>query len=251
MGYPLRSEVVYPACRATFILPSWKRGKRKKALATTSAFFIEHARTDFIQWELVCCDRRTVSDKRCGFLFHGSVKERAKTRTNFATNFAKNEIYPGQAASVFFSGKVRLRTGICQSSGISGLYLLPVADLLKSDRDCWKQPAAWAHKIVSSLMNYTCMGALTCLTGLFNWYDSSKLLDERQIKESGGCWQSLLPLPAFSARESEGGSASRVEVVLITWVHLPRLTLVSDWLTLVTDWHKLFECRLPFILCVS
>ena len=57
------------------------------------------------------------------------------------------------------------------------------------------------------------MGVLTCLTGLSrqrNWYDSSKLLDERQIKESGGRWQSLLPLPAFSARENEGGSASRV-----------------------------------------
>ena len=29
-------------------------------------------------------------------------------------------------------------------------------------------------------------------------------------KESEGRWQSLLPLPAFSAGESEGGSASRV-----------------------------------------
>ena len=68
------------------------------------------------------------------------------------------------------------------------------------------------HKIVSNLTNYTWVGVLTCLTGLSrqrNWYDSSKLLDERQIKESGGRWQSLLPLPAFSAGESEGGSASR------------------------------------------
>ena len=31
------------------------------------------------------------------------------------------------------------------------------------DRDCWKQPAAWAHKTVSNLMNYTCVGVLTCL----------------------------------------------------------------------------------------
>ena len=38
------------------------------------------------------------------------------------------------------------------------------------------------------------------------------ILDERQIKERRGCWQSLLPLPAFSAAagESEGGSTSRV-----------------------------------------
>ena len=50
-------------------------------------------------------------------------------------NFAKNEIYLGQVASVF-SGKVRLKTSICRSSGISGLYLQPVTDLLKSDCDC-------------------------------------------------------------------------------------------------------------------
>ena len=59
------------------------------------------------------------------------------------------------------------------------------------------------HKIVSNLTNYTCADVLTCLTGLSrqrNWYDSSKLLDERQIKESGGRWQSLLPLPAFQGR---------------------------------------------------
>ena len=57
----------------------------------TSTFFIEHARTDLIPWELFCFDRRTVSDnKRCGFLFHSSAKERAKTRTNFETNFTKD-----------------------------------------------------------------------------------------------------------------------------------------------------------------
>ena len=100
-----------------------------------------------------------------GFLFHSSAKEHAKTRKQFETNFAKNEISPGQAASVF-SCKVRSKTGICRSSGISGLYLQPVMDLSKSDCDCWKQPAAWVHKIVSNLTNYTCVGALTCLAGL-------------------------------------------------------------------------------------
>ena len=79
---------------------------------------------------------RTVSDnKHCGFVFHSSAKECAKIRTNFEMNFAKNEIYLGQVASVF-SGKVRLKTSICRSSGISGLYLQPVTDLFKSDSDC-------------------------------------------------------------------------------------------------------------------
>ena len=40
---------------------------------------------------------------------------------------------------------------------------------------CWKQPAAWAHKIVNNLTNYTCVvRVLTCITGLSrqrNWYD--------------------------------------------------------------------------------
>ena len=42
-------------------------------------------------------------------------------------------------------------------------------------------------------------------------------------KESGARWQSLLPLPAFSAGESEGGSASRVtrrEVCVRFWLNL-------------------------------
>ena len=105
----------YPACRATFTLPSWKRRKRKKALPTTS----------------------TTIAVSCFTALRKSVQ---KTTTNFETNFAKNEIYPGQAASVF-----------------SGY-----------------QPAAWAHKIVSNLTNYTCVGVLTCLTGLSrqrNWHD--------------------------------------------------------------------------------
>ena len=62
-------------------------------------------------------------------------------------------------------------------------------------------------------MNYTCIGVLICVNGLLrqrNWYDSSKLLDEQQIKETGGRWQRLLPLPMFSAEENEDGSASRV-----------------------------------------
>ena len=99
-------------------------------------FFVEHAGTDFTPWELFCFDMRTVSDnKHCGFVFHSSAKECAKTRTNFEMKFAKNEIYLGQVASVF-SGKVRLKTSVCRSSGISGLYLQPVTDLLKSDCDC-------------------------------------------------------------------------------------------------------------------
>ena len=65
--------------------------------------------------------------------------------------------------------------------------------------------------------NYTCVGVLTCIneavkeTGMTH-PSSWIILDERQIKERRGCWQSLLPLPAFSAAagESEGGSASRV-----------------------------------------
>ena len=38
----------------------------------------------------------------------------------------------------------------------------------------------------------------------------SKFLDKQHIKESRGRWQSLIPLPSFSAGESEGGSASTV-----------------------------------------
>ena len=89
-----------------------------------------------------------------------------------------------------------------RSNRISGLYLQPVTDLSKSDRDCWKQPAAWTHGCPNLLDWFIETGTGT--------YDSSKLLDERQIEESGGCWQSLLPLPTFWARDSEGGSASRV-----------------------------------------
>ena len=58
-GFAHRLANRYPACRATLTLPSWKCGKRKKALPLTSTFFIEHARTVIIQWELFPFDRRT------------------------------------------------------------------------------------------------------------------------------------------------------------------------------------------------
>ena len=47
-----------------------------------------------------------------------------------------------------------------------------------------------------------------------NWSESSMFLDDRQIKESAGHEQSLLPLPEFS-RKIEGDSARRVLALLI------------------------------------
>ena len=79
-------SLLYPACRATFTLSSWKRGKRKKALPTTSTFFIEDPRTDFIPWELFWQENRQWQ-QTLRFLVSQLCKRACKkTRTNFETN---------------------------------------------------------------------------------------------------------------------------------------------------------------------